>query len=89
MELVGSLPCLQVPVTCPYPEADQSSPYPQTQLPEDPSEYDLPVYAWVFLVVSFPQVSPPKPCVPLSCLQYVLHAPPISLLFLNEAAVKM
>jgi hypothetical protein len=30
-------------------------------------------------VVSFPQVSPPKPCIHLSSPSYVLHAPPISL----------
>jgi len=34
--------------------------------------------AWVFQVVSFPQVSPPKPCRHLSSDPYVLHAPPIS-----------
>jgi hypothetical protein len=30
-------------------------------------------------VVSFPQVSPPKPCTRLSPPSYALHAPPISL----------
>ena len=34
---------------------------------------------WVFQVVSFPQVSPPQPCIRLSSPPYVLHAPPISL----------
>ena len=29
-------------------------------------------------MVSFPQVSPPKPCTHLSCLLYVRYAPPIS-----------
>jgi hypothetical protein len=33
----GSLPHSQVPATCPYPEPDQSSPYPHIPLPEDPS----------------------------------------------------
>ena len=33
---------------------------------------------WVFPVVSFPQVSPPKPWIHLSCPPYVLHAQPIS-----------
>jgi len=28
MELEGSLPHLQVPATCPYPEPARSSPYP-------------------------------------------------------------
>ena len=26
-------------------------------------EYYPPIYAWVFQVASFPQVSPPKPCI--------------------------
>jgi hypothetical protein len=29
-------------------------------------------------VVSFPQVFPPKLCIQISSLPYVLHAPPIS-----------
>ena len=58
-------------------------------LPEDPSEYYLPIYAWVFQLASIPQVSPPKPCMHLSSPQYMLHAQPISLLFLNETVVKM
>jgi hypothetical protein len=37
MEPEGSLPRLQMPASCPYPELDQSSPYPQIALPEDPS----------------------------------------------------
>jgi hypothetical protein len=37
-----------------------------------------PIYAWVSQVVSFPQVSPPKPCIRLSSPPYVLYAPPIS-----------
>ena len=35
---------------------------PPHPLPEDPSYYP-PIYAWVSQVVSFPQVSPPKPCI--------------------------
>ena len=35
MEPEGSLPHLQVPATCPYPEPARSSPYPQMLLPED------------------------------------------------------
>ena len=34
--------------------------------------------AWVFLVLSFPQVSLPKPCIRLSSSPYVLHARPFS-----------
>jgi hypothetical protein len=37
MENEGSLPHSQVPTTCPYPEPDQSSPYPYIPIPEDPS----------------------------------------------------
>ena len=35
------------------------------QLLEDPYQYYSPIYTWVFQVVSFPQVSPPKPCMHL------------------------
>jgi len=69
----GSLPHLQVPATCPYPEPDQSSPCPQSH----------------FLILSFhlrlvlpsglfPTGSPPKPYIHLSPPSYALHAPPIS-----------
>jgi hypothetical protein len=34
-----------------------------------------PIYAWVSLVVSFPLVSPPKPCTRLFPPPYALHAP--------------
>ena len=36
------------------------------------------IYSRFFKVVSFPQMSPPKPCIRLSSLPYALHAPPIS-----------
>ena len=48
-----------------------------SDLTEDPVRYCPPIYAWVFQVVSFPQVSSPKPCMQLSCPLYVSHAPPI------------
>ena len=38
---------------------------PSIPLPEDLPYYYLPIYAWVSKVVSFPQVSPPKPCMHL------------------------
>ena len=44
MEPEGSLPHLQLPTTCPYPEPARSSPYPHTPLPEDPSSYYPPIY---------------------------------------------
>jgi len=50
----------KVPTTCPYPEPAQFSPCPPIPLHEDPSHYP-PIYAWVFQVVSFPQVSSSNP----------------------------
>ena len=44
--------------------------------------YDPPIYTRVSQVVSFLQVSPPKPCIRLSS-PYVLHAPPISFSILS------
>jgi hypothetical protein len=49
MEPEGSFLHSQVPVICPYcpyPEPALSSPYPHIPLPEDPSEYYPPIYAW-------------------------------------------
>ena len=63
MEPEGSLLHSQVPTTFPYPEPVWSSPYPHIQLPEDPSKYYPPIYACVSQVVSFSQVSPPKPII--------------------------
>ena len=77
MEPEGSLPHSQVPATCPYPEPARSSPYPHIPLPEDPSKYNPLIYGWVSQVVSYPQVSPPKPCIRLSSPPYALHAAPI------------
>ena len=77
MEPEGSLQYAQMPATCPYPEPARSIPHPHIPLPEDPSYYP-PIYVWVSQVVSFLQVSPPKPCRRLSSPPYALHAPPIS-----------
>jgi hypothetical protein len=63
MEPEDSLQHSQEPATCPCPEPYQSSPCLPIPLLEDPFKYYPPIYAWVFQVVSFPQVSPPKPCV--------------------------
>ena len=38
MEPEGSSARLQVPATCPYPQPDRSSPYPQIPLPKDQSD---------------------------------------------------
>ena len=62
--------------TRPYPGLAQSSPHTHNPPPADPSQYYPPIYAWVFKVVSFPQVSPPKPCVHLCSPPYVLYALP-------------
>jgi hypothetical protein len=35
------------------------------------------IYVWVFQLVSFPQVSPPKPCMHHSSSPYMLHVLPI------------
>jgi hypothetical protein len=51
-----------------------------------PTSHFLKIHPYVILpstpgsppAVSFPQVSPPKPCTHLSLPPYVLHAPPIS-----------
>jgi len=50
MEPEGSLPHSQVPATCPYPEPNRPSPCPHIAIPEDPSSYYPPIYAWVFQV---------------------------------------
>ena len=78
MEPEFSLPHSQVPGTCPYPEPARSSPHTYIPLPENPPHYHPPVYAWVFQVVSFSQVSPPKSCIRLCSPPYALHTPPIS-----------
>jgi hypothetical protein len=41
MEPEGSLPHLQVPATCPYPEPDQASTCPSITLLEDPLSSNL------------------------------------------------
>ena len=66
MEPEGSSPHSQVPATTPFPEPDQFSHYPHSPLPEDQLYYYPHIYARVFQVVSFPQVSSLKPCTHLS-----------------------
>ena len=77
MDPEGSLPHSQKPITCLYTEPDQSTPFPIPLL-KGPFYYYPPMYAWVFLVVSFPQASLPKRRTHLCCLPYVLHAPLVS-----------
>jgi hypothetical protein len=75
MEPEGSLPHSQLPATCLYPEAAQFNPYLHIPLAEDRSSYYAPIYAWVYQVVSYPQVFPLKPCTHLFPPPYTLHAP--------------
>ena len=45
-----------------------------------------PIYSWKLQVIFFPQVSPTKSCMHLSCLlsPHVLHAPPTSFFFISS-----
>ena len=72
-----SSPHSQVHTACSYPELARSSPYPQIPLPLDPSSYYPSIYTWIFQVVSFPQLTPSKPCIGLSSPSYPLRVPPI------------
>jgi hypothetical protein len=45
------------------------------------------IYAWVPQVVSFPQVFPPKHCIRLSSLAYLLHSTPFSFIFITRTIV--
>jgi hypothetical protein len=86
MEPEGSAPHSQAHATCPYPEPAPSSPHTHIPPPKDPSDYYPPIYAWVSPVVSFLQVSLPKPCTHLSPPPYALHAPPISIFLILSPA---
>jgi len=62
MEPEGSLPHLQVPATCPYPEPDESST--PTHFFKIHLNIYPPIYAWVFQVVfplGFPIKTPYAP----------------------------
>jgi hypothetical protein len=65
METNGSLPHSQQYATCPYPKPDRSIPCSPITLLEDPFYYYYPIYTRFFQMVTFPYVSPPKPCVHL------------------------
>ena len=69
LEPESSSPYSQVPAICPYPDPTPYSPHNPLPLPEDPSYYYPPICVWVYPMVSFPQVSPPEPCTPLSAHQ--------------------
>ena len=78
MKARGSLTTLQRSATCPCSEQDQITTCPQ------PTYWRFiltlsPIYAWVIQVVSFPQVSPPKPCMHISPIHAIYPAYPILL----------
>jgi len=83
MEAKSSLPYSQNPATCPYSEPDQSSPSFHINFLKINFNINLSlsIYTYIFSVVSLllvsPLVSPPKPCIHLFCLPYVLYTPPI------------
>ena len=83
MEPECSLPHSQSPATCPCPEPDQSV-QPPTPLLEGPFYYYPPIYAQVFRMVSFLQVSSPKPCMHLSSPLHMPRSSPISFFFISS-----
>jgi len=83
MEHKGSLPHSQVPATCPYPKPHRTSPCPHNPLPEDPSLYNSSIYACVSQVVSFPQVSAPKPLQVTNALTKIQFMTNINLLHVS------
>ena len=60
-----------------HPESVSSSPCHPTQTLADLLCHYPAIYAKIFKVVSFAQVSQLKDCTHISCLPYVPHAPPI------------
>jgi len=84
MEPEGSLPHSHVPDTCPYSKAARSSPFPHIPIPEDTSYFYPTIYAWVYQLVSFPQISPPKPCIILSPIRATCSAKLILLNFITR-----
>jgi hypothetical protein len=83
MEPEGSVPHSQVATTFLYPEPAQSSPYPTSHFIKIHINIILPSHAWVSPVVSFPQVSLPKPCTRLSPIRATCLANLIDLDFIT------
>jgi len=77
MEPKGSLPYSQEPPACACPESDQNITCPHSNALKY-SRIFTAIYSLVFQLVFFPQVSPPKSCVP-SPLPRMWHMPSPSL----------
>jgi len=75
MESEGSLHNSKQPTTWTYPEPDKYIHAFTSHFLKFHFNIILPLTSRVWSG-SFPQVSPPKPCMHLSCPPYVLHAPP-------------
>ena len=73
MEAEGSSPHLQVRATCPYPEQATIQFMHPNSLPEDPSSYYPPIYAWVFQVFTFPVFLTKTLYTPLPHTRYMPH----------------
>ena len=80
-----SQPDQSTPMTVPYHMSLSSARSIQSKTPilsfEDQFFCCPPFCSYVFQVVSFPQVTPQKPCMHFSCPPYVAHALPISFFF--------
>jgi hypothetical protein len=80
IEQENSLPHSQVSATRPCPEPYQSSPFPPSNFPMIHLKNYPPIYACMLQVVFFPKVFPPKSCMHVSQLPYMLHTPPTTFL---------
>jgi len=78
MEPEYSLPCSHGSGNDPYPERDAHSSDIPTPFPQDSFKYNIPIYAYVFRVVTSHQIFQPKFCTNFLSLPCVLHATPMS-----------
>jgi hypothetical protein len=76
MEPEDSLPLSHDPAFCSYLEPDKSFPCPTSHFKK--SHFNNILRLNIGRVISFPHVSPPKPCMHPSSSPYALHASPIS-----------
>ena len=81
MQPAVSIPKSQAPTTCHYPEPDKSNPGLLIPFLENPFQYYSSIYAYIFQVVSFPHVSPPKLCRHFSYPPYLLLASPVTIFY--------